>query len=253
MTINLLGANSRGADMTESQDDKYNTHNDHIDLLADSVNDIVTLNVGFASGSGSYTLSAEDYTGNGVLRFISDVSPSIDADWTLLLPATKRRIAIINETGFVVTVRSNASPGNSRDIVDGSMADIYNDGENIYELKRDIYDLGAFNNTWTFGAIFFAYVAVRNILLPANLPDSQAYCWNPADAGEDDRITSLQVNDVEQGTVTFQATQNDGTISFASDVTLTPGDRLTFVNVDPSPTETTILGDVFIGLKGVAL
>ena len=253
MSINILGANSRDADMTESQDDKYQTHNDHIDLVADAFNAIVDLDIGFASGSGTYVLSAEDYTGAGVLRFRSDSSPSIDGDWTLEVPATARRFAVINETGFVMTVQSAGSPGVTREVVDGGMSDLYNDGESIYELKRDIYDLGAFNNTWTFGALFFAYVALRPILLPANLPNSQAYTWNPPDAGEDDRITSLQVNDVEVGTVTFSATVNAGVISFASDVELAIGDRFTMVNVDPSPTETTILGDVFIGVKGVAL
>lgn len=231
MAINHLGANSRGADMTESQDDKYLKHNDHVDLVADAMNQKSFIDIGFASGGGIYQLSAEDYTENAVLHFRSDSSPSVDQDWTLAVPATQRRFSVMNDTGFTVTVRSAGSPtGNTVEVLDGGRADLHNDGESIEEIKRDIYDLSFFANVWTFDAIFGAFLVVRPLRLPADLPGSRAYAWVPSGAGEGDRVISIQRNETEIGTVTFTSLINAGTFVFSTDVNFLAGDRLRLVN-----------------------
>ena len=252
MAVNHLGANSRGADMTESQDDKYLKHNDHVDLVADSVNQKSFIDIGFASGSGVYTLAAEDYTGNGVLHFRSDSSPSVDGAWTLEVPGTQRRFAVFNDTGFTMTVRSGGSPtGQTVQVGDGARADLHNDGENIEEMKRDVYDLGFFVGTWTFSAIMGSFVAVRPFTLKAGLPGSQAYAYTATSGGESDRIISIQRNESEIGFITFANGSNAGTFTFTQDRAFVAGDRLRLVNGDgPSPDETNTLADVSVSFMG---
>lgn len=253
MTINHLGANSRGSDMTESQDDKYLKHNDHVDLLADKTQRKVFLDIGFSS-SNVFGLSAEDYTENAVLHFRSDASPSVDQDWILEVPATQSRFAVFNDTGFTCFVKCVGSPGKQVEVLDGGRADLHCDGQDIEELKRDIYDLSFFTNVWSFDAILGAHIFPRSVLFPAGLPGSEAYAWVPTSASENDRVISIQKNEVEVGTVTFGALANAGTLSLASDTQFDPGDRIRLLNgSEGSPDDPNTLADVCVALKGIAL
>ena len=69
MTINHLGANSRGIDMAEDSDDKYLIHNDHIDLVADATQAKKKLFIGISSGN-TYILNDEDFTEFFVFHFL---------------------------------------------------------------------------------------------------------------------------------------------------------------------------------------
>jgi hypothetical protein len=253
MAINHLGANSRGADMSQGQADKYLKHNDHIDLVSDSVNRKGYIDIGFASGSGVLVLGDEDFTGNGVLHFRSDGSPSVDAAWTLQLPATERRFAMFNDTGFDCTVEAGGSPtGNTVLVPDQGRADLHSDGENVEELKRDIYPIGFFASDWVYNAILGAHVASDAFRLPASLPDSQAYAWNTMGGGEVDVVISIQKNEVEVGTVTFTASTNAGTLTFSSDQSFAAGDRLRLLNpAENSPDDPTTLANIAITLRGI--
>ena len=250
MTINHLGANSRGGDMTEGQNDKYLKHNDHIDLLADATQAKKTVFVGISSGNTLF-LSAEDFTEAAVLHLRADSgSPSLDGDFVLQVPATQRRFAVFNDTGFTCYVESAGSPGSQVEVPDGGRADLHQDGESIEEIKRDIYDLSFFADTWSFDAILGAHVAVRNFTLRQDLPGSQAYAYTPTGAGESDRVVSIQKNESEIGTITLAGFANSGTFSFTADVSFAAGDRLRLVNgSEPSPSETNTLANVAITLK----
>lgn len=251
--VNHLGANSRGGDMTESQDDKYLTHNDHIDLLADRLLDEVVLDIGFASGSGVYTLSEEDWTENMSFRFRSDTSPSVDGDWTLQLPGTKGLAVFRNETGYTMTIEGGASPtGSTVAVGTGGRAIVYSDGENVVPMP-DTYDIGFYVESWTDAAVAAFYVVPRNIRLAAGLPLSQAYALTPPGVTEIDRVISIQKNGSEQGTITFTGGDNEGTFSFSSDVDFAAGDRLTLVNGAPSPTETAEIAQIGITLVAVTI
>lgn len=251
MAINHIGANSRGSDMTESQDDKYLKHNDHVDLLADKTQQKKDLEIGFSSGN-VYNLSVEDYTENAVIHLRSGASPSVDADFKLVVPATQARFSVFNDTGFVCMVESAGSPtGNAVEVVDGGRVDLHNDGESIEEIKRDIYDLSFFTNVWTFDAVFGAHLAPRRFLMPS--AGHSGYAWVPSSVSESDRIISVQKNEVEIGTITFQPLVNAATISISA-TQFDAGDRLRLVNgSEGSPDDPNTLADVAITLKCVAL
>jgi len=252
--INHFTGNSRAGDMTESQDDKFLKHNDHVDLLADRTQRKKNLYVGLSSGS-TLTLGAQDYTENNVFHLRAEPgSPTLDNDFVFLVPAIQSRFSVINDTGFVCYVATSGSPGAQVEVPDGGRADLHCDGETILELKRDVYDIGFFIPSYTFGAIAGGFVAVRAFRLPAGLPGSRAYAWTPSGAGESDRVISIQKDEVEVGTVTFSAATNAGVFSLASDQTFNAGNRLRLVHGgEPSPSEANTLADISVLLKAIEL
>lgn len=245
MAIKHLGANSRGADMTESQDDKYLKHNDHIDLLADATQAKMNLYVGISSGS-RLTLGSEDFTENFVFHCRAEPgSPTLDGDWGLVVPATQRLFAVFNDTGFNCSVESAGSPGTVVSVPDGGRALLHNDGETIVELLRDTYDIGFFISSYTEAALSGAFIAVRAFVLPVSLPDSQAYAFTAPDEAVS---ISVQKNEGEIGTIDFAAGSNSGTFTLSSSVSFAVGDRLRLINGSASPEEGS-LANVSIVLK----
>ena len=252
MTINHFTGNSRSADMSESQDDKYLTHNQHCDMIADRTQRKMNLYVGISSGS-RLTLGSADFTENVVFHLRAEPgSPTLDGDFELRVPAIQSRFAVFNDTGYSCYVECAGSPGSIVTVLDGGRADLHCDGQTVMELKRDIYDLNFFVGTWTEGEMFGSLIAVRAFTLPAGLALSKAYAYNPSAGGEDDRVISIQKNEVEIGTCTFSAASSTGTFSFASEVSFVANDRLRLVNSSQSPTTSTTLANVNIVLAGVA-
>lgn len=247
MAIKHLGANSRGGDMTESQDDKFETHNDHVDLLADATQQKMNLTVGISSGN-TLTLGAEDFTQNFVFHCRAEPSsPSLDGDWVLKVPATQRFFGVINDTGFTCYVESAGSPGSQVQVNNGARAALFSDGESIEEFIRDIYDMGFFAGAYTETAMFGAFVAPRPFNLPQNLPNSQAYAFT---APTETPSIDIQKNGASIGSVNFAAGVNAGTFTFNTETAFAVGDRLTLVNGSESPEETT-MANISIVLRGV--
>jgi hypothetical protein len=253
MAFRHLGANSRGADMTKSQKDKYLRFNESIDLVCDATQQKMNLFVGISSGN-TLILGAEDFTENFVFHCRAEPgSPSLDGDWVLRVPETQRNFTVMNDTGFICYVESAGSPGSQVQVNDGGRAHLHTDGETVEELKREVYDLGFYVGTYTYDAIFGAFVAVTPFSLPANLTGSEGYAFTATQAGENNRVISIQKNEVEQGTVTFAPATNAATFSFASKVSFAVGDRLRLVNgSDESPEQVNTLADVAIALKASA-
>ena len=252
MAIKHLGANSRGADMAELQDDKYQTHNDHIDLLADRFLQGTQLAIGFASGS-TYTLSVEEWTQNFYYHLVSDASPSVDAEFELLLPATQGQCVIFNDTGFDCYVGVNASPGTRVFVGYGSISHLYNDGESVIEAKRDVYDISFLANTINDGALLGGHIAPRAFRIPAGGSGSAGYIYTTLEAGEVEILVSLQKNDVEFGTVLFEPLVNAGTVDIPSAANFAIGDRLTARWAFGSPTTAMSGADALVTVRGIAL
>ena len=254
MAFRHLGANSRGADMTKSQKDKYLKFNDAIDLLADATQQKMNLFVGISSGN-TLTLGDEDFTENFVFHCRDEPgSPTLDGNWVLRVPATMRNFAVMNDTSFLMFVESAGSPGTQVEIPTGGRAHLHSDGESIIEIKRDVWDITAFTNVMTAGAKFAFFPAAHSFKLNAGLAGSLAYAYSTLQAADPDFVISIQKNDVEVGTITFTALDNDGVFAMASDTTWAIGDRFTLVNnADESPSGIANMGDVGITLKAVLL
>ncbi|HEX9768449.1 MAG TPA: hypothetical protein VGA50_04660 [Kiloniellales bacterium] len=256
MALNILGANTRGGDMTESQDDKYLKHNDHVDLVAEASNAVLAIALGNLAGD-AYALSAEDFTENAVFVLsAAGGSPTLDAAFTFQLPATQRRLAVVNLTDFTATVQVGAGPaGLTVAVAPDTSADLSSNGTDVRWITNRLFVVGFSFGQFVYDAIAGSHVAVAPFRLPKDLPDSQAYAWTPSGAGESDRVISIQKNESQIGTVTFAAEANTGTFVLNADQDFAVGNRLRLVNPsDPSPSEPSpALQDVSIDLKGVLL
>ena len=251
MAYNHLGLNSRGADMTLQQKDKYLHHNNTVDLILDATQRKLNLFVGISSGNTLF-LGDEGFTENFVFHCRDEPgSPTLDGEWVLQVPATMRNFAVINDTSFNMFVESAGSPGTQVEVMVGGRAHLHSDGESVEEVKRDIYDIFAFVNVVNFDARITGFTTVRPWRLPANLTDSVAYAWVPSGASENDRVISIQKDESEIGTFTFAALADTATISFASNVTFAKGERfLLRWAAEESPDVVIALADVSIAIKG---
>lgn len=251
MQMPYLGANSRGGDMTESQSQKFQTNNDQVHLLAEATNAPRFLPM----VSPSYQITVDDWTENFWFRLQPETgSPSLDGDFTLLVPATPRAFAIFNDTIYTCTVRALGSPTGREAVLNaGARAWLYSDGENVEEVSN-IYDVAFFvSGSPTFDAVGGLFVAPRAFQIPQSAPGSQGYALTASGAGEVDQVFDIQKNGSSIGSVTFAAEANTATIAFASAVSFAAGDRLAIINPgNPSPdTESTALANIGITLKGV--
>jgi hypothetical protein len=255
MTIkHFTAANTRAADMTEVQKDKYLTNNEIADIIMDRTQRKKTIPVGISSGNTLF-LGEADFGENFCFRFVDEPgSPTLDGEWVLQVPeAIQSQFSVQNDTTYSMFVESGGSPGSQRRVAAGGRAHLHHDGEAIIEFKRDIYDIGFFVGEWVEGAVFGMFVAVSPFRLLANLPLSEAYALTATGATESTRTINIRKNESTIGTVSFTATVNEGTLSFSSDVDFAPGDRLSLINVTESPTETNTLQDVGVTLKAVGL
>lgn len=83
------------------------------------------------------------------------------------------------------------------------------------------------------GERMFRMVASREFFLPVGLPNSVAKARVPANANT---TIFIYKNETQIGTVTFLATEDTGTFSFAGDVTFSPGDILELRAPNPADT-----------------
>ena len=135
MTINHFTGNSRAGDMEETQDDKYITHNQHIDMVADRMCRMMNLYVGISSGN-TLSLGAADFTENYIFNCRAEPgSPTLDGNWVLRVPAIQSHFAVVNNTAFTMWVESAGSPGSQVSIGAGRLADMHSDGATITELS----------------------------------------------------------------------------------------------------------------------
>jgi hypothetical protein len=107
------------------------------------------------------------------------------------------------------------------------------------------YDIGVyFPGQPEAGAILLQLVASRAFTLPADLTGSQGYAGTAPMAQAD---LEIQKNGASIGTITFAASANTATYTFASAVTFAAGDRLTVI---APGSQDASLADISITFKG---
>jgi hypothetical protein len=207
-----------------------------------------------------------------------------DAAITLTVPSGISRglFAVINDTGFDVTVEITGQALMPPAIADGEAALLTSDGVNVrlagggpavIEALGDItdvmlsglapghmlrrngasqwvneespYDLSFFlPGTYSSGALMAQVVLDRAVTFPDGLTGAQGYAGVNATAST---VLDLQKNGANIGTITFTNAGNTAAFAMSGAVSFAAGDRLAIVNEDPADAT---LADVSITLKG---
>jgi hypothetical protein len=108
------------------------------------------------------------------------------------------------------------------------------------------YDIGVyFPGQPDAGATLLQFVAPRTFTLPANLTGSQGYAGTAPTAQAD---LDIQKNGSSIGTVSFAASANTATFTFASEAAFAAGDRLSVV---APGSQDASLADISITFKGM--
>lgn len=128
-----LGAHTNGAHISQSQSQKEVTSNELDDLLDNSANawtDIV-----LDDGIVPFTVPTDTYLENGLLILSADAgSPGLSGAFTVVLPATARRLMIWNRAGFTATIEPGGSPNSNITIADGIVALCHNLGDAVIKV-----------------------------------------------------------------------------------------------------------------------
>jgi hypothetical protein len=204
-----------------------------------------------------------------------------DAAITLSVPSGISRgpFAVINDTGFDVTVEITGQALMPPAIADGEAALLTSDGTNVRQagtviavlgdiadvvfvglaqghmLRRNganqwvneetPYDLSFFlPGTYSSGALMAQVVLDRAVTFPDGLTDAQGYAGVSASATT---VLDLQKNGVNIGTITFTGAGSTAAFAMSGALSFAAGDRLSIVNEDPADAT---LADVSLTLKG---
>jgi len=207
-----------------------------------------------------------------------------DAAITLTVPSGISRglFAVINATGFAVTVAITGQALTAPILADGDAALLTSDGVNVrlasggaavIGLLGDIadvvlaglapghmlrrtganqwaneetpYDLAFFlPGTYSGGALMAQIVLDRAVTFPDGLSGAQGYAGITATAST---VLDLQKNGVNIGTITFTGAGNTASFAMAGAQNFAAGDRLAIINEDPADAT---LADLSITLKG---
>ena len=207
-----------------------------------------------------------------------------DAAISLTVPAEISRglFAVINDTGFDVTVAITGQALTPPIIADGEAALLTSDGADVrlagggaaviaalgdltdvvlaglapgHMLRRDganqwvneeaPYDLSFFlPGTYSGGALMAQVVLDRAVTFPDGLSGAQGYAGITATAST---VLDLQKNGSNIGTITFTDAGNTASFAMAGAQSFAAGDRLSVINQDPADAT---LADLSITLKG---
>jgi hypothetical protein len=204
-----------------------------------------------------------------------------DAAITLSVPSGISRgpFAVINDTGFAVTVEITGQALMPPVIADGEAALLTSDGVNVRQagtvidvlgdiadvvlpglapghmLRRNganqwvneetPYDLSFFlPGTYSGGALMAQVVLDRAVTFPDGLFGAQGYAGVTATATT---VLDLQKNGANVGTITFTSAGSTAAFAMSGALSFAAGDRLSIVNEDPADAT---LADVSLTLKG---
>jgi hypothetical protein len=204
-----------------------------------------------------------------------------DGAITLTLPSGISRgpFAVINDTGFDVTVEITGQALAPLTIADGEAALLTSDGVNVRQagtviaalgdiadvvlaglapghmLRRNganqwvneetPYDLSFFlPGTYSSGALMAQVVLDRAVTFPDGLSGTQGYSGVNASATT---VLDLQKNGANVGTITFTSAGSTAAFAMSGAISFAAGDRLSIVNEDPADAT---LADVSLTLKG---
>ena len=203
---------------------------------------------------------------------------------TLTLPSGISRgpFAVINDTGFDVTVAITGQALSPPIIADGEGALLTSDGADVrlagggaaaiaalgditdvvlaglaagHMLRRNganqwvneetPYDLAFFlPGTYSGGALMAQVVFDRAVTFPDGLSGAQGYAVLAATAST---VLDVRKNGVSIGTITFTDAGNTASFAMSGAQSFAPGDRLAIINQDPADAT---LADLSITLKG---
>ena len=221
-------------------------------------------------------------------HFFFDLDPDggdpPDAAITLTVPSGISRgpFAVINDTGFAVTVEITGQALAPPTVADGEAALLTSDGVNVrlagggpaviaalgditdvvlsglapgHMLRRNganqwaneetPYDLSFFlPGTYSSGALMAQVVLDRAVTFPDGLAGAQGYAGVIATTTT---VLDLQKNGANVGTITFTSAGSTAAFAMSGAISFAAGDRLSIVNQDPADAT---LADLSLTLKG---
>jgi hypothetical protein len=269
------------AQVAPSQNNKETTINDQAGQLDAALTARLALAVTSTNARALTSTELRRY-------FFFDLDPDggdpPDGAITLSVPVGISRgpFAVINDTGFDVTVEITGQALTPPVVADGEAALLTSDGVNVrlagggaavvaalgditdvvlaglaqgHMLRRNganqwvneetPYDLSFFlPGTYSGGALMAQVVLDRAVTFPDGLFGAQGYAGVTATAST---VLDLQKNGSNIGTITFTNAGNTAAFAMSGAISFTPGDRLGIVNEDPADAT---LADVSITLKG---
>ena len=269
------------AQVAPSQNNKETTINDQAGQLDAALTARLALAVTSTNARALTSTELRRY-------FFFDLDPDggdpPDGAITLSVPVGISRgpFAVINDTGFAVTVEITGQALMPPVVADGEAALLTSDGVNVrlagggaavvaalgditdvvlaglaqgHMLRRNganqwvneetPYDLSFFlPGTYSGGALMAQVVLDRAVTFPDGLFGAQGYAGVTATAST---VLDLQKNGSNIGTITFTNAGSTAAFAMSGAISFTPGDRLGIVNEDPADAT---LADVSITLKG---
>lgn len=235
----------------ENQNNKYITHNDAVEALEASGNDIFT---NAAVGAGPVTLSETQATRYFVYK-VSGGSAAFD----ITFPATinsnnaKRVFSVYNaDTTYVATVKASTGTGPTIAVAPGETAHILQSYQDMILLGKSTavgqpYDVGAFiPDKPEDGGEVFKFIAVRPCTFADDFAGSKGHVSaNPTATANFD----IKKNGSSIGTLSVST---GGVVTFSTTGTTTSlvaADRLTLVAPTPQDATLTDLAFTFLGTR----
>lgn len=236
--------------IAETQNNKYLTHNDAVNILEQSDNAMYT---NAAVGAGPVNLTENQATQYQVYK-VSGGS----AAFNLVFPSTINSVNAVRhatiwnaDTTYSVTVKMSTGTGATVVLTPGQSAVIQIAYEDVYAMftgdtSQPPYDVGLYiPGKPGDGAEVFKFVAVRAVEWPDDWAGSYGHIGtNPTDAAN---VLTIKKNGTSVGTISIST---GGVFTFATtaaETTLAAGDRLTIEN---QGTADSTAADIGFNLKG---
>lgn len=235
--------------IAENQNNKYLTHNDAINALEASTNDIY---VNAAVGAGPVALTEAQSTAYHVYR-VSGGSAAFDVDFQATINGNnaKRVFAVHNaDTTYAATVEASTGSGAVVVVQPGSTAIIYQSYQDMYALASNVisglpYDVGAFiPEQPADGVEVFKFVATRPVSFPDDFAGSVGHCGVVPTSTA---VFTITKNGATIGTISINTSGVLTFVTTGGGTDLVAGDRLAMSS--PSPQDAT-LADVAFTFKG---
>jgi hypothetical protein len=236
--------------IAETQNNKYLTHNDAVDILEESTN---ALFENAAVGAGPVTLTEVQATQYQVYK-VSGGSAAFD----LVFPSTINAVNAVRhatiwkaDTTWAVTVKMSTGAGTTVTLTPGQSAVIQIDYEDVVAMftgdtAQPPYDVGLYiPGTPGDGAEVFKFVAVRGVEWADDWAGSYGHIGvNPSDGAN---VFTIKKNGSSVGSISIST---GGVFTFATtgaETSLVAGDRLTIEN---QGTADSTAADIGFNLKG---
>jgi hypothetical protein len=203
------------------------------------------------------TLTVTSGISRGLFAVINDTGFDVTVEITgqTLTPPViaDGEAALLTSDGVYVRLAGGGSPviealGDITDVVIAGLAQghmLRRNGASQWVNEETPYDLSFFlPGTYSSGALMAQVVLDRAVTFPDGLTGAQGYSGITATAST---VLDLQKNGSNIGTITFTNAGNTAAFAMSGAVSFAPGDRLGIVNEDPADAT---LADLSITLKG---